>query len=155
MLCKVYVAGASSEIDRVESVIAALEAGGVTITSTWTQQVRKHGAGNPNNLTEEDLVTLVSRDIEEVRASDFLLLLLPIAPTVGAWIELGLAQGINLGRQPDDRIMIHTAGIHRPIFTPVLSQCHFDSDGLAVADIVNTLRVAERENFKLWKAARR
>lgn len=127
MITKVYLAGASAEIERARRNVQRLRDADVYVVSTWVDVIGKVGQANPRNATPEQLTTWTLRDLEEVREADYLWLQLPAegVHTVGAYVELGAAYIL-------DKFVL-TSGIHRPIFTPVLSRAHFETDDEAFA----------------------
>lgn len=131
---KLYIAGASKEITRAERWKVNLEAAGITITSTWIDNIRKVGQSNPANATTEQYKQwAINQCLHEVEQADVFWLLLPECETVGAWIELGRA--FTLGRH------IVMSGRHRPIFTPALAQQHSIYDA-QVGDYLMRLQLA-------------
>ena len=122
MITKVYLAGASAEIERARGWATKLRDADIMLTSTWVDVIGRVGAANPATASREQLTKWVLRDIAEVREANVLWLLLPAkeVSTVGAWIELGIAT--------NDSTHIVMSGPHRPIFTPVLANAHFDDD---------------------------
>lgn len=126
MITKVYLAGASAELDRAKRNAQMLRDADIHVISTWVDVIGKVGAANPADATPEQLTKWTLRDLEEVREADVLWLQLPAAGinTIGAWIELGIAY--------TSQKMVLMSGIHRPIFTPVLADKHFNSDGEAL-----------------------
>jgi hypothetical protein len=98
---KVYVAGASSEMERAEKWMAALRQTGIEVTSTWPEVIRKVAealklnpahAANPMDAPREDRAHWAITDLTEVAASTVFWLLLPTGkPSVGAYCELGYA----------------------------------------------------------------
>lgn len=91
MTLRIYVAGASAEIERCEAFIARLRAAGFEITFDWPAHIRKVGASNEGI----DLATRKSSaeaDIQAVRDAEWFVLLEPEeAKTIGAWVEMGVA----------------------------------------------------------------
>lgn len=92
----VYVAAASTEIDRAESVIARLRAGGITITHDWTTLVRACGA----NTGDDAILLPALRDdmLIGVRNADIVLVLAGNSST-GKHVELGgafLCRGVSV-----------------------------------------------------------
>lgn len=122
MHTRVYIAGASSEVTRARAARTQLEAGGLTVTSTWPDVIEQVGQNNPRDASISDLARWALTDLAELHAADALWLLLPFGQTttVGAWIELGVAF--------EARKAIIMSGPHRPIFTPVLADHHFELD---------------------------
>lgn len=94
MTLRVYVAGSSGELERVEAVIARLREAGATITLDWTLDVRAHraaGHATDADLSDEEARFLAETDRDAVVAADVFLLLAPVVATRGAWVELGIA----------------------------------------------------------------
>lgn len=94
---KIYVAGASSEIERAEAMIVRLKSEGIDVTCTWTENIRKVGLGNPVNASHEQRRKWSEQDLVEVAHAQVLWFLLPRPPnaTFGAWVELGFAFARN------------------------------------------------------------
>ena len=138
MITKVYLAGASAELARAREWASKLRDADIMVTSTWVEVIGRVGAANPANATIEQLTKWVLRDLAEVSDSDVLWLLLPplSIQTVGAWIELGTAQ--------NEKKHIVMSGPHRPIFTPVLANAHFEADQAAFDYIQEHHRVMVR-----------
>jgi hypothetical protein len=88
----VYVAGASSEIERAERFIAQLKAMGARITYDWTAEIRRRAAAGlaDHHLTPEEAAYIAWLNIRAVQAADFAVVLVPHPPasTSGAWAEL-------------------------------------------------------------------
>lgn len=92
---RVFVAGASCELERVREVMAAVDAHpGLVNAYDWTIPVEAHGGDvGPNQLREE-----LARDEAELRRSDALIVVVPLPGnhTEGAWVEMGIAMGIGI-----------------------------------------------------------
>lgn len=114
---KVYIAGASKEIERAERWARRLTEADIQVTSTWMANIRKVGQANPADATIEQYKQwAINQCLGEVNHSDVLWLLLPEAETIGAYVELGF----GFAR---DKLIV-ASGKHRPIFTPALAKCH-------------------------------
>jgi hypothetical protein len=87
---KVYIAGASSEMERAEKWMAAARAAGIEVTSTWPEVIRAVGDANPMSASREDRAMWAATDLGEVASADVFWLLLG-KPTAGAYTELGYA----------------------------------------------------------------
>lgn len=89
----VYIAGSSKEIDRVERWRDALMKMRIVVTSTWTDNVRKVGEGNPRSASTVQRRTWAAQCCREVERARVLWVLVPQvdAPTRGAWFEAGVA----------------------------------------------------------------
>jgi hypothetical protein len=145
---KVYVAGASSEIDRAEKWMAALRAAGIEVTSTWPEVIRKVGAANPLTASREDRALWSATDLAEVSNSEALWLLLPPkgVSTSGMYVELGYgvlfgamaqqARGLGVAGTPNFWLL--GSGTETSIFTALAD--HFPTDEEAFRAL--TLRFA-------------
>lgn len=116
---KVYVAGASSEIERAEAVIAKLKAAGIEVTCTWPESVRKAGHGNPSWWPQRQRRSVALTCLAEVDKAQALLLLQPATgkTTIGAWGELCYAHA-------KDKWIVWSAGgeaINNSVFTGLAS----------------------------------
>lgn len=88
----VYVAGASSEIDRCEGFMKRLRVAGVTVVSTWPQVIRKVGAANPMGAPRQDRAGWAAGDLSELSAANVFCFLLPNGKvSEGALVEYGYA----------------------------------------------------------------
>lgn len=126
---KAYVAGASSEIERVENVIKQLRDAGITITCTWPEEVRKVGHANPPEASHAQRGSWAKQDLREVDQANALLICLPGKghSTSGAWTELGFAYA-------KDKLII-MAGEHHSVFTG-LADHHYKRDDHAVEHLI-------------------
>lgn len=92
---RVYVAGASAEVDMVATFIGRLREAGVVITYDWTADVLTSRA---RGVRDEDLTPGVRQacataDLQGVAQADVMWLLTPANASTGAWTELGFAIG--------------------------------------------------------------
>ncbi len=101
---RVYIAAASSDIERAKRVRAQLIAGGVTVTSRWIDEVDKTGANPDDDVERRKRAT---SDVVDIDSSDVVLLLVPHGhyykdtdrvassghphTSIGAWWENGYA----------------------------------------------------------------
>ena len=108
---RIYVAGASVEVDLCAEYIGRLRDVGAVITHDWTPSVRANGGAAEASIPQADRMTMVINDLAGVAAADAMWLLVPEWQTIGAWVELGYARG--------GRIPVHVSGPHsrRTIFT--------------------------------------
>jgi hypothetical protein len=132
---KVYVAGASSEIERAEKWIAALRATGVEVTSTWPEIIRKVGVANPMTAPREQRQIWSAQDLSEVSHAEVFWFLLPEGvPTAGAYTEFGYAMFLGAaarearecGISGAPPFWIIVSGKETSIFTALAD--HYDSD---------------------------
>lgn len=136
---KVYVAGSSLELDRVDRAVAALENAGIIVTSTWPISVRDAGTGNPIGATREQRVNWTITDLAQVRAAELFWFLVPPrdVATRGAWMEAGyaLAKG---------RVCIFSGDTKQSIFSAVAYEYADDAAALMLI-----LRLADKEHAAL------
>jgi hypothetical protein len=136
---RVYVAGASAELDRCERVIAALREGGCTVNFDWTAVMRDHVARGISDaqLDDHEARRHAEVDIAAVEDADVVLFLAPEAATRGAWFELGWAIGWTAGRGERWLRSVYVAGpaSRQSIFTRC-ADALFLSDDDAVSTIV-------------------
>lgn len=135
---KVYIAGASSEIERAERVAAKLTAAGIEITSSWMANVRKVGAANPRDASRAQRRTWANGCLAEVAKSDVVLLLMPPAgtETIGAYWEAGFAIG-DIGQTGLDRRIIISGGVKRSVFSALGEE--YETDHAAIVAIVSSI----------------
>ena len=89
---RIYVAGASADIDIIETWMRRLEEADFDITFDWTKQVRTVGAANPRDASYEDRLQWVTPNRNGVLQAEFFWLLMPVnSPSIGCWIEYGMA----------------------------------------------------------------
>lgn len=92
MTIRVYVAGASSEIDRTEAAMSQVRAmPGKTLVMDWAANIRKHGASVPVGWTPEQKREEAQRCLDAVRTANIVWLLVPAVPSQGCWAEWGAA----------------------------------------------------------------
>lgn len=98
-MTRVYVAGSSAELNRVEHWTARLIAAGITVTSTWPANVRAVGSANPRDATREQRAAWAMTCLRQVATAQLVWFLVPAvtAPTRGAWIEVGFMRGLVHG----------------------------------------------------------
>jgi hypothetical protein len=132
---KIYVAGASSEIERAEKWMAALREAGVEVTSSWPEIIREVGAANPMEASREDRLLWSAQDLAEVSNSNVFWFLLPEGkPTAGAYTEFGYAvfmgaaasEARNAGITGAPLFWIIVSGEETSIFTALAD--HFGTD---------------------------
>ena len=89
---RIYLAGASRELDRVLPMVERLERSGlVVLHSRWWDAVQAHGVGNDHALTREQQAGYADADLEGVRDAELVWVLWPEARSVGAALEYGFA----------------------------------------------------------------
>lgn len=103
MITRVYVAGASAELERAKTAMDWVrEMPGLALAYDWVADVQKHrveGGKSDADLTNEQRFWLASNDASAVSECDTFWLLVPNVSvvTVGAWFELGVA--VSTGRR--------------------------------------------------------
>ncbi len=97
---RIYVAGASREIERAKRVMAMLREAGHTITFDWAAHIEQVNHAAPTNFAIRDGSATADMDgvIDAWEERGALVLLHPAVgvPTVGAWTEFGAWIGFNL-----------------------------------------------------------
>lgn len=94
---KIYVAGKWSERDKVKSIMETLESKGHTITCDWTKHIAPEGITKNTDWAQNGHKTYAEEDLDGVRLCDVLVAYMP-TPEIfykGAWIEIGIALGLN------------------------------------------------------------
>lgn len=86
-MSKIYVAGASGEIETIEGFISDLEKAGYEITFDWTKKVREVGNASPDDPRIR--VEAALADLDGLERSEYLWLVQPNNASTGAWVELG------------------------------------------------------------------
>lgn len=88
---KIYVAGASAQIELIEGFISRLRAAGCEITLDWTVLVRQAGSASPDDAVLRKQAA--EGDLDGVDGCELYWLVKPDAlnPSTGAWVELGAA----------------------------------------------------------------
>lgn len=135
---KVYVAGASGEMERAAEAMATLvKIPGVELAHNWVQQILDVGAANPRDAAEAQRRAWSMDVMERVRGAAVLWLLLPTVPTIGAWCELSAAVAFDMAQSGPQKLVV-TSGQEdvrlSTIFT-ALAREHFDTDAEALTRI--------------------
>ena len=87
----IYVAGASAQIEQVESFLGKLRAAGWTITFDWTVPVRTVGNASPDDpKIRRDAAQAGLNGVGDARVV-WLMQPEPTSTSTGAWVELGAA----------------------------------------------------------------
>lgn len=119
---RIYVAGASKEVDMIEGFIAQLKAKGWHITHDWCAEIRAlrtfMGVDKvlDADLSEDHRRKAAFADLEGVKTCDTLWLVYPKeSVSRGCFVELGYALGMGVDIRPgiivsgDDKKSIFTA----------------------------------------------
>jgi nucleoside 2-deoxyribosyltransferase len=121
---RIYVAGSSDQLERVEDAMIALERKGHTICHDWVTPVKQVGEANPPDASLYARLRWARDDLAGVDSAQVLWVLMPSKEGFGAGVELGyaIAKGIP----------IVVSGCHtRSIFTAFATEC-FDRDDQAL-----------------------
>lgn len=120
---KIYVAGASKEIDLIERLIAKLKEAGHEITHDWTVDVRREGGGSPNDSDVRRTCAL--KDLEAVEACQIFWLVKPAetSTSTGAWVELGWALALHKGKH-----LIASGASEKCIFADLVDHSFVDHE---------------------------
>lgn len=122
---KIYIAGASAEIERVERAIRLARLAGFQVTVDWPAEAREVGAANPVGATDEQRRHWTERLVSGVDAAKIVWLLYPTRPSAGCWVEFGRAQAKG--------IYTIVSGRGDSIFrASATEQADDDDDGLAM-----------------------
>lgn len=93
-MLKVYIAGASADIERVERFMEGVRnLGGVAITYDWTKAVRLHGSQG-DELTAAQRRAYADADRRGIRAAEIVVILVSPYKSEGCAWELGYAQAL-------------------------------------------------------------
>src|SRR5262249_23058209 len=106
---KIYIAGASSEPERVRAAMDAARKLGFEVTVDWLAAIAEAGAANAG-LSVADRIKYANADRAGVENADIVWLLAPAGSSTGAWVELGYALGLR-----SDRTML------RPLWQTIVS----------------------------------
>jgi len=88
---KVYVAGASSEMELCAQWIRKVRECGHEIILDWVEVIRKAGSANPRDASIEQLQEWAKPDFDASRNCEIFWLLIPETNSIGCWVELGIA----------------------------------------------------------------
>ena len=143
---KIYIAGASAQIELIESFIANVRAAGHAITFDWTVKVREAGDASPDDLS-------VRRDAAEadrkgVADSELTWIVQPDVGSLstGAWVELGIALGLKLARPRTDVLvppMLVVSGPSRKCIFSDLADFRFETHEEALGHIIEKMPKAK------------
>ena len=87
---RVFVSGASDEMERASRFIDALNAHPHCEALDWPANIRAVGSAN-RGVPGREARRSAARSFEFARDCDVMLFLVPAVPTRGAWVELGVA----------------------------------------------------------------
>jgi hypothetical protein len=94
---RIYVAGASKEVDECAAAIQSCRDAGFDCTHDWTRSVIAHRekGETDDSLSKAERGGYAAGDLDGVRAADIFWLRVPKGGSPGAWIELGAAIILN------------------------------------------------------------
>lgn len=128
----IYIAASSAEIERAEKWNNAVRGEGITVTSVWTETIRRvqrergmkstGEASNPAQATVADRRMWSMENVTQIRASDVLWLLVPPkeSPSQGAYFEFAVAWN-------ERKLTVASGGDQRFVFT-ALAQILVEAD---------------------------
>jgi hypothetical protein len=90
---RIYLAGASAEVDVCEWYRDRLLTAGVDVVHNWMASVRSDPERRDNEVPRRDRKRIAATCANHVASVDVFWLLIPKGSTVGAWVELGIAFG--------------------------------------------------------------
>lgn len=131
MSLRIYIAGASSEPERVRRWMNAARAQGWYLTLDWLALVDAQGTANAG-MCDEDRESAAAADWRAVREADVIWVLAPERASIGAWVELGMA--IALGK----RIVLSGSTRERTIFGALGAE--YSTDELAFEALRRAVR---------------
>lgn len=91
---RIYIAGSSTEMERVAEFMSACRALGYLVTLDWVEIVlRNGGVANPKDVAINAAREWSERDLAAIAEADVFVMLAPLdgAPARGAFVELGFA----------------------------------------------------------------
>lgn len=94
---RIYVAGASTLAHLARDAMDAARERGHEITHDWTQGLALRSYGCDRELTSRDAQAVYEACRDGIEGADAVLMLAPPPshPTIGAWIELGIADALE------------------------------------------------------------
>jgi hypothetical protein len=112
---RVYVAGRTTDLDRVRNAQRLFESAGHEITCDWTMQV-DYFTSNPDQLDDINKRACASGDLEGVLSADLVCVMMN-GGMCGSYIEIGaaLAAGKNVwlvGKPERDSVFFYLPGVY-------------------------------------------
>lgn len=129
---KIYIAGASAELDIVQGYMRRVRAAGWEVTHDWTAQVAEARAANINdtNISDQEAAEHATDDlVKGVSAADLLWFIVPPkGRSAGSWVEYGFALAIVpfLKERKREYTVVVSGDVAQSIFLR-LSSYRFDS----------------------------
>lgn len=124
---KIYVAGASAELELCKRYMQKLREAGFTITHDWTAEIEKNAGKTDKDLTWAEAREHANGDLAGVAASDLFWLMVPRPPNAskGCWVELGYASS-------DKSKLIYVSGAARGCIFLARADQLFEGGGIDV-----------------------
>lgn len=137
---KIYVAGSSKEIPRVQKWIAAVRAAGYVVTCDWTVPMLEFQAMG-REPTAQEATFYANQDADGVIGADYVWVLRPTTASTGLHTELGITIGWNRALErcsvTEERLrVIASGGDERNIFA-YLADKIFATDEEAFEHLTN------------------
>jgi hypothetical protein len=97
-MMRIYVSGASNELDRARRAMRMLEARGARVAIDWTVEVERlaHDGLTTASMTDTNAREAAELNTLALRSSDALLFLAPRGTSRDAWVELGVALELGI-----------------------------------------------------------
>lgn len=134
-MASVYVAGSSGEIESCASWAHRLRDAGHDVERDWPAIASANGGPNPRDAQHELRLDLAEGDLRGVFNASIFWLLVPDAPSCGAWVELGYAWSLR-------RKIIVSGDWRKSIFTS-LADLRFDQHEAAFRHITGQREAAQ------------
>ncbi len=129
-MLKVYLAGASRELDRIRPFVSVLDRSGIVqLTYRWWEAVEKHGVGRDHELTRDQAAGHALNDLDGVRSCQLFWVLWPENHSVGAPLEFGFAMASGIPT------IVTGKNVKACIFT-ALATYRDDSDALGMHEVM-------------------
>ncbi len=141
---RIYVGASSQEIDRAEAWMAALEAAGLIVTSTWAKTIRIVGDANPRDASKMDRSSWATADITEIADADILWFLAPGKAEYsgrGGYFEAGYAHAIG-------KAVVVSGDVLQSIFNALHDEYLNDSDAFDRAVKLNEAHLADGAHLR-------
>lgn len=136
---RIYLAGASAEVELCERYRDRLRAAGVEVAHDWMSGVRANHRRHDRALPDKERRRIAARNANAVASADVFWILVPQTPTIGAWVELGIAFG-------SARPAIIVSGPWRSIFADLADQ--FSEHEHAFDHIVDLAEIVSVRNAR-------
>jgi hypothetical protein len=129
---KIYVAGASKDLARIDRIYKALREKGHTITCDWVSVVRAAGSANEGETLS--LRAAAEEDLRGVDRAEVFFFAGPAVGSCGAWFEFGYAYRSWIVLR-DSRVRIILVGDCPSVFAHLADLEKFPDDKSALASL--------------------